>query len=320
MDLTLGAAFLAGLISFLSPCVLPVVPAYLGQLGVVIAQGPIAAPSAAVMAAAPVGAGAIAATTPRPSWGIPGGWRALPNAIAFVLGFGFVFTVIGMTASLAANPLRDNLPFLRQLGGILLIVMGLNLMGVLRFQVLWRSWRPLDRLVSFRTGARRQGVLGGLLLGVVFAVGWTPCIGPTLGAILTMSVLSPGPQALVLLIAYSLGLGLPFIALALAVERAPAITRPLVRHGHTIEVVGGALVVVIGFAILFDWLGSYGHRSDDGRHRSAAAGTDVAAADRTVHASPPAGAGGHAGGGRRAAGAGHDADRDTLRHSPAPAR
>jgi cytochrome c-type biogenesis protein len=255
MDLTLGAALLAGLISFLSPCVLPVVPAYLGQLGVVVAHSPVASPTAPMLATA--GAGAPITTPARPSWGAPGGLRALPNAIAFVIGFGFVFTVVGMTASLAVNPLRENLPFLRQLGGILLIVLGLNLMGVLRLQTLWRSWRPLDRLVSFRSGPRRPGVLGGLVLGVVFAVGWTPCIGPTLGAILTMSMLTPGPQALALLIAYSLGLGLPFVALALAVDRAPAITRPLVRHGHTIEVVGGALVVAIGVAILFDWLGAF---------------------------------------------------------------
>jgi cytochrome c-type biogenesis protein len=188
---------------------------------------------------------------------VPAGWRALPNAIAFVIGFGIVFTMVGITVSMVANPLRDNLPILRVIGGLLLIVMGLNLMGVLRVSRLWRSWRPLDRLVSFRPQGSRQGILGGLLLGVVFAIGWTPCIGPTLGATLTMSMLSPGPQALALLVAYSLGLGTPFILLALAVERAPAITRPLVRHGHTIEVVGGALVVAIGVAILFDWLGAF---------------------------------------------------------------
>jgi cytochrome c-type biogenesis protein len=255
MDLTLGAALLAGLISFLSPCVLPVVPAYLGQLGVVVARSPV--PSAPGPVLAPATAGApIGASSPT-SWGAAGGLRALPNAIAFVLGFGFVFTIVGLTASLAVNPLRENLPILRQIGGIALIVLGLNLMGVLRLQTLWRSWRPLDRFVSFRSRPRRPGIAGGLLLGVVFAVGWTPCIGPTLGAILTMSMLTPGPQALALLIAYSLGLGLPFVVLALAVDRAPALTRPLVKHGHTIEVVGGALVVAIGFATLFDWLGAF---------------------------------------------------------------
>jgi cytochrome c-type biogenesis protein len=88
----------------------------------------------------------------------------------------------------------------------------------------------------------------------VFAVGWTPCIGPTLGAILTLSAISPGPEVVLLLVAYSLGLGIPFVALALAVERAPAITRPLLRHGRSIEIVGGGLVVLIGLAIIFDWL------------------------------------------------------------------
>jgi cytochrome c-type biogenesis protein len=120
-----------------------------------------------------------------------------------------------------------------------------------------RTWRPLDR---FRGGGfgqpkpQRKGVLGGLLLGATFAVGWSPCIGPTLGAILGMSMnQGPGAQVALLLIAYSIGLGLPFILLALAVDKAPGITRPLVKHGHTIELVGGALVVVMGVAILFDW-------------------------------------------------------------------
>jgi cytochrome c-type biogenesis protein len=255
VDLTLGAAALAGLISFLSPCVLPVVPAYLGQLGVVVARGQ--APAAAGSPLAVSTPLAATLTAPARAWGVGAGWRALPNAVAFVIGFGFVFTVLGITLSVATNPLRDNMVVLRIVGGVLLIVLGLNLMGVLRLSTLARSWRPLDRLVSFRPQGPRGGVMGGLVLGVVFAIGWTPCIGPTLGAILTMSMLTPSAQALALLIAYSLGLGIPFILLALAVDRAPAIIRPLVRHGHTIEVVGGALVVAIGVAILFDWLSAF---------------------------------------------------------------
>lgn len=245
MDLTLGAAILAGIVSFFSPCCLPIVPAYLGQLGVVVARAPVVASDQA-------GAAVVAAT--RPAWGVSAGWRAMPNALAFVLGFGTVFTLLGLTAYVAAGPLRDNLPFLRQVGGILLIMLGLNLMGILRLGALARSWRPLDRFVTFRPAGTRRGVVGGFLLGVVFAVGWTPCIGPTLGAILTMAALGTGPQVASLLVAYSLGLGVPFLALALAVDRAPAITRPLIRHGHTIEVGGGALVVAIGVAVLFDWL------------------------------------------------------------------
>jgi len=251
MDLTLGVALFAGLISFLSPCVLPVVPAYLGQLGVVVARSG---------EFNPVGVSAAQAIAPPPrlSWAAAHGLAAMPNAIAFVLGFGTVFTMVGLTLSAAMLPLREYLPFIQKVGGVLLIILGLNLMGVLRLSRLAGSWRPLDRLVSFRAAGPRRGIAGGLVLGAVFAVGWTPCIGPTLGAILAMAAVDSSlAQAAALLIAYSLGLGIPFLLLALAADRTPAITRPLLRHGHTIELIGGALVVFMGLAIMFDWLGAF---------------------------------------------------------------
>lgn len=274
MDLTLGVALFAGLISFLSPCVLPVVPAYLGQLGAVVARSGEAAVvvtgfavESSYLSAGPAGASTAGATTasgpvspPRLSWAAAHGLAALPNAIAFVLGFGSVFTLLGLTLSAALAPLREYLPLLQRIGGILLIILGLNLMGVLRLSRLAGSWRPLDRLVSFRPAGPRRGVTGGLVLGAVFAVGWTPCIGPTLGAILTMAAVGAPTQAAALLIAYSLGLGIPFLLLAVAADRSPAITRPLLRHGHTIEIIGGGLVVVMGLAILFDWLSWFSTR------------------------------------------------------------
>lgn len=242
MGVSLLAAFIAGVISFLSPCVLPVLPAYLGQLGVVVVRAP--------GEAAPEGSGA---------WGASAGWRALPSAVAFVLGFGIVFTLAGLALSAAVSPFRQYDAALRVVGGFLLILLGLNLMGVFRPLALMRTWRPFERFGG-RTadGAerrRRTGMIGGLLLGATFAIGWSPCIGPTLGAILGMSAsYGPGPQVAALLVAYSLGLGIPFLAFAVAVDRAPAIARPLLRHGRTIELVGGALVVTIGLAIMFDWL------------------------------------------------------------------
>ena len=151
---------------------------------------------------------------PSPSGGVAGGSRpgawtfgTLPAAIAFVVGFGGVFTVVGIAVTAAVSPLRDNLPLLRQAGGVLLIVMGLNLMGILHLRTLARSWRPLDRYITFSTRPRRRGVLGGLVLGSVFAVGWTPCIGPVLGAILTVSAVSATiSDGILLLGLYSLGL------------------------------------------------------------------------------------------------------------------
>ncbi|CAN5176724.1 cytochrome c biogenesis CcdA family protein [soil metagenome] len=234
----MAAAIFAGIVSFLSPCVLPVVPAYLGQLGVT-----------AVASVAAGGAGA-AATLPANVR-----WRVLMHALAFVLGFGLVFTLLGLTAYVAAGPLRENLPLLRAVGGIVLVVLGLNLMGVLRLGVLARSWRPLERFGQQPLGgAAARSPIGALALGSIFAIGWTPCIGPTLGAILTLSAISAGPEVALLLVAYSIGLGVPFVLLALAMDGAARFTRPLLRHGRLIEIVGGAMVVIVGLAIMFDWL------------------------------------------------------------------
>jgi cytochrome c-type biogenesis protein len=165
-----------------------------------------------------------------------------------------VATFTALTAKVRESGLlRRAQWFYLLMGGILLIVLGLNLMGVIRVSALMRTWRPLQREPSLgRTG--RTGIVGGLALGVVFALGWTPCIGPTLGAILTMAAVSSGPQVAALLLAYCIGLGVPFVVLALAADRTPAITRGLARHGRTIELIGGGLVVVLGVAILFDWL------------------------------------------------------------------
>ena len=238
MDLTIAAAF----VSFISPCVLPVVPAYLGQIGIVSAA------ATATATVSPIAGPQVTLATSR--------WRVLPHAIAFVFGFGTVFTLLGVTAYVAGGPIRDNLVLLRQIGGIVLIILGLNLMGVIRIPILSRTFKPGQSEFGKQPmgGAAARSPLGAWALGTVFAIGWTPCIGPTLAAILTLSLVSASPQVIVLLIAYSLGLGIPFILLALAIDNAARFTRPLLKYGRQIEIVGGALVVVIGLAILFDWL------------------------------------------------------------------
>jgi cytochrome c-type biogenesis protein len=245
MDLTLAAAIFAGFVSFISPCVLPVVPAYLGQLGVVTAAG-------AGMVVTPT-AGPPVQLAPRSRW------IAVAHALAFVLGFGVVFTVMGAFVYVAAGPLRDNLTLLRQIGGIILIVLGLNLMGVLRIPILQRTFRPADPEFGRQPlgGAAARSPIGAFALGSIFALGWTPCIGPTLGAILTLAAVSATPQVVLLLIGYSLGLGIPFLLIAFALDSSQRFTRPLLKYGRQIEIIGGALVVLIGLAILFDWLGFF---------------------------------------------------------------
>lgn len=238
MQLTLAAAFLAGLVSFFSPCCLPVVPAYLGQLGAIAVGGP----------------GAMAAAMPLPSLA-QRRLAVLPAALGFVLGFGAIFVLFGLTVYVGGS-LGLDIPFIRQLGGVVLIVLGLNLAGLIRLAPLMRSWRPLERLVAFQPERRTIGrsPLGALGLGAIFAIGWTPCVGPTLGAILGLASLGPSVQVVVLFVAYTVGLGLPFVAVALALDRAPSLIRPLLRHGRAVELVGGGLVVLIGVAMLFDWL------------------------------------------------------------------
>ena len=260
-ELTLLLAFGAGVISFLSPCVLPLVPAYLGQL-------------TAVAVAAAAG-------------GNPSRWTAFRHALAYVAGFGSVFTLLGVTATFVAAGFSEYLPVMRQVGGAILIILGLNLAGVLRIPRLERTWRPLDAGASGslatatgtislssapaaaleggspgfgeRLGGRLVSSRGGWLasfgLGAIFAVGWTPSIGVILGGIIGLASASQTVlQGGLLLVAYTAGLGLPFLAIALLYDRAPGILRPLVRHGQAVSVIGGALVVLIGIAMLMDWL------------------------------------------------------------------
>jgi len=270
-ELTLLAAFVAGIISFLSPCVLPVVPAYLGQLGVVAVAGVAvstlgtgagpAGPSMTTTSLAGVSGGTLA-TSAGPLVAAPSltrrRWQAMRAAIAFCLGFGAVFTLLGVTVYVGGS-LGVPLPSLRLIGGVVLIVLGLNMMGVIKIDALWRSWRPLERTGAPAPSGRRLGAgpIGAFSLGAVFAVGWTPCIGPTLGAILGLAALGPSIQAVGLFVAYAVGLAVPFLLLALTLDRAPALIRPLVRHGRAVELIGGGLVVLIGLALIFDWLGAF---------------------------------------------------------------
>lgn len=256
-DYTLLVAVAAGLISFISPCVLPLVPAYIGQLTAV----------------------AVAAAGQNAQLARPSRWTALRHAVAYVLGFGLIFTLLGVTAAFAGGAIADYIRPLRIIGGSLLVVMGLSLAGLIHVPVLERTWRPLDAgatasvtgmtggmtLAAANAGAgsrlgtrlvgQRAGYGASFALGAVFAVGWTPCIGTILGGILTMAATSTTAlQGAVLLIGYTAGLGIPFLLLAFFYDRAPALMRPLVRHGRAVSLVGGLLVAAIGAAMILDLL------------------------------------------------------------------
>ncbi len=219
-------AVLAGLVSFVSPCVLPLVPAYLAYLG-----------ARAGGQSVTVSGGGVATSAP--------GSPSLPVATAglgFVAGLSLVFVLFFYVFSLTVQPVRSYVPVV---AGVVVIVFAAHVAGLIRIPFLEREYRVVDRAPS------RGGVAGGFLLGMGFASGWTPCIGVTLGAVLSSAVTTgTTAQGLVLMVAYCVGLGLPFIVLAFALES----TRPLVRvinsHRRAIDLVSAAVLLAMGLLLL----------------------------------------------------------------------
>lgn len=232
-NVTLLVAFAAGLLSFASPCVLPLVPVYLAHMAdVTVIETP-----AAHRRLGPV-----------------------LHASLFVAGFTLVFVTFWVSLGLVGYALRDNAQYLRQVGGAVLIFMGFHLAGIINLGFLNQEHVFHGRLKE------QSGLVRSFGLGVFFAAGWTPCIGPVLGAIIGLAAFDgESARGTLLLIAYSLGLGVPFVVSAMAVD---TITRPLKRARALrvgVPIVSGALVVGIGVLMLtntlvrmpqyFDWGG-----------------------------------------------------------------
>ena len=222
-----GLAVLAGLVSFVSPCVLPLVPAYLAYLG--------------ARAGRPAPVAVIGPVSPAP----PERVGSLPVAAAglgFVAGLSLVFILFFYVFSFAVQPIRAYVPFV---AGVLVIVMAAHVAGLIRIPFLDREYRVMTEAP---TGG---GVAGGFVLGMGFASGWTPCIGVTLSAVLSSAVTAgTSAQGLGLMVAYCLGLGVPFIALALLLEKARPIVRVLNRHRRAIDLASAAVLVVMGLLLL----------------------------------------------------------------------
>ena len=221
-DPSFPIAFLAGVVSFLSPCVLPLVPGYLSYMS------------------------GFSATGDEKSRTIPA-WVA---ALAFVAGFSIVFVTLGATVTLLGSFVKENQLLLTRVSGALIILLGLVFVGIIKAPFLYREAR-----FHPTPGA---GVWGSVIVGGAFGFGWTPCIGPTLGVALLMaagraSTGGPGEGAL-LLATYSLGLGVPFVLAGLGVSRLTTAMAWLRKHVRTVNVVGGALLIVVGMLMITDQL------------------------------------------------------------------
>lgn len=219
MNVSIGLAFLGGLVSFFSPCVLPVVPAYFSFLVGTSIDGQI---SRRVL---------------------------IIRSLFFVLGFSAIFMLLGVSASAAGQLIGSYRPLLMRIGGAIVILFGLHMLGVVKI-----PWLMMEKRVHFESG---QAAGGGraFLLGLSFAAGWTPCIGPVLSSILFLAG-SGGPAwGSLLLGVYSLGMAVPFLLFALLAEKAVVWIRSNGRVVKYVQWVGGGIMVLLGITLLLGWLG-----------------------------------------------------------------
>ncbi len=221
MNVSIGLAFLAGMASFLTPCVFSLVPAYIGYLSgraVAVQQGE--------------------KNVSR--------WVTFTHGLAFVLGFSIVFILLGLAASALGSLLFDLRWILAKIGGIIIIVFGLHMTGILRIPFLEYDLRPQNMV------DQRRGYLSSALLGIFFSAGWSPCVGPVLGSILTLAL--NGGSLLTgfkLLSAYSIGLAIPFLAAALGIGWVSVILKKYRKTMHYVEIVMGVVMIAVGIMLFF---------------------------------------------------------------------
>ena len=221
MDVTIGAAFLAGILSFLSPCVLPLVPPYLCYItGYSLDELSQTDGKEGIRTSEVAGA-----------------------AVLFILGFSTVFVMLGATASAVGQLLREHMLILGKISGVVIILMGLHFVGLLKLNVLYRHARVAHEMPS-------AGLVGAYLIGLAFAFGWTPCIGPVLAAILAVAAGTDSvAHGAFLLAVYSAGLGVPFLAAALFLGTFFGFHGRFRKHVAWVEKVMG--VLLIGTGVMF---------------------------------------------------------------------
>ncbi len=224
-DISLLGAFAAGILSFLSPCVLPLVPSFLTYLtGLTFADLQAEHPTHIVRK------------------------RIVIHSLLFIAGFTIVFVLLGASATFAGSFLRENMNIMRKVGAVLIMLFGLHVCGLLPINLLLGEKR-----VNIRH--KPAGYLGSVLVGITFAAGWTPCIGPILASILMVAATeSTVYRGIILLLVYSLGLGIPFFLSALATHRFLTLFNRFKKYIRLFEIITGILLLIVGILIFFDRL------------------------------------------------------------------
>jgi cytochrome c-type biogenesis protein len=222
-NVTYLAALFAGFISFISPCVLPLVPAYISFISGVSMDELRNAERQQQMTL-----------------------RLMISSLLFIGGFTLVFVLLGATATFVGGFLLKNLGLISKVAGVVLIIFGLHVAGLIKIPF-------LNYEARFQTGNKPTSAIGAILVGSAFAFGWTPCIGPILGGILAIagSQETVG-QGMLLLLVYSLGLGIPFFLTAIATQRLLRAMNRVKKHFKTIELVSGGFLIVIGVMMVFN--------------------------------------------------------------------
>lgn len=230
-DITIWIAFSAGVLSFFSPCVLPLIPSYLTYIS-----------------------GLSFAELKDADTGSKVRLTVVLHSLAFIAGFSLVFITLGAIAGLASSSfqghLREGLGIVQKVGGVLIFLFGIHLSGLFHFGVLLGEKR-------IQLGKKPAGFLGTALVGIAFAAGWTPCIGPILGAILAIAASSSGGvgQGVALLTVYSAGLGVPFLISGLLFHNFLGFFNRFKKHIRLVEIVTGILLMVAGVLLFFDLFG-----------------------------------------------------------------
>ncbi|HYJ87252.1 MAG TPA: cytochrome c biogenesis protein CcdA [Pyrinomonadaceae bacterium] len=215
--LTIGISFLAGILSFLSPCVLPLVPGYISLISGVSVDGL--------------------------KEGVNSRKAVIFNSLAFNAGLSVIFVSLGTTAGLVGSAVLSN-QWVRIIGGLVIIAFGLQLIGLLKIPALYRDTRSFS-------DTKPRGMLGSLTLGIAFAAGWTPCIGPILGGIIGLAATSGGWRSgLILSSFYSAGLAVPFLFTGIGINKFLSFYRNFRRHLHKVEVVSGVILIAIGLLVM----------------------------------------------------------------------